>query len=101
MHEIRNRLYDENEKLTREELDILSFETDFDRTYDAIYENAALDEFLDNLQIYRKWETILKNPRNKWFFKKLYDETWITITSDRELTTLYIIWSYLWYGLEM
>ena len=37
MHEIRNKLYNEDEKLTHEELDILQFETDFSDTYDAIY----------------------------------------------------------------
>lgn len=100
MHEIRNRLYDENEKLTSEELDILNFETDFSRTYDAIYWNDALDNFLDNLRLYEKWEQILQNPKNKDFFKKLYNETWITITSDRELTTLYIIRDNNGYWLE-
>lgn len=37
MHELRKKLYNEDEKLTSEELDILNFETDFNRTYDAIY----------------------------------------------------------------
>jgi hypothetical protein len=100
MHEIRNRLYDENERLTSEELNILNFETDFSRTYDAIYWNNALDNFLDSLWIYQKGEHILKNPKNKQFFKKLYEESWITITSDRELTTLYIIRDNVGYGLE-
>ena len=100
MHEIRNKLYNEDEKLTHEELDILQFETDFSDTYDAIYWNDALDNFLDNLRLYEKWEQILQNPKNKDFFKKLYDETWITITSDRELTTLYIIRDNNGYWLE-
>ena len=43
MHELRKKLYNEDEKLTSEELDILNFETDFNRTYDAIYWNSALD----------------------------------------------------------
>lgn len=101
MHELRKKLYNEDEKLTSEELDILNFETDFNRTYDAIYWNAALDNFLDWLRLYEKGEDIIHNPKNKDFFKRLYEETWIIITSDRELTTLYIIWDNHWYGLEI
>lgn len=101
MHELRKKLYNEDEKLTSEELDILNFETDFNRTYDAIYWNSALDNFLDWLRLYEKGENIIQNPKNKDFFKRLYEETWIILSSDRELTTLYIIWDNNWYGLEI
>ena len=99
MHEIRNKLYEDRE-ITSEELDILAFETDFNQTYDAIYDNDALDNFLDGLMLYDKWEIILKNPNNKPFFEKLYKESWIILTSDRELTTLYILWDNKWYWLD-
>lgn len=101
MHEIRNRLYDENENLTNEELDILKFETDFTSTYNAIYNNEALDNFLDNLRLYEKGEDLIKNPKNKAFFKKLYEETGIILASDRELTALYVIWDNYSYWLEI
>lgn len=98
MHEIRKKLY--SEKLTTRELDILRFEDDFSKTYDDIYNNSSLDNFLDRLELWLKWEDLLHNPKNKDFFKALYDETWITITSDRELTTLRIIADENWYWLD-
>lgn len=101
MWELRNKLYDENENLTSKELDILSFESDFKSTYNDIYNNEILDDFLDRLQLYLKWESIIENPKNKDFFRRLYEESWIVITSDRELTVLRILYREKWYWLEI
>lgn len=91
MHELRNKLYEENCPLTNEELDILNFETIYTRVYDDLYNNGTLNNFIDRLRIYNKWLDILENEKNKPFFKKLFDETWILITSDRELSALWIV----------
>lgn len=93
MHEIREKLHND-EKLTTKELNILEFEDDFSKTYDDIYYNSNLDNFLDRLELREKWEDLLANPKNKDFFKKLYEESWIIIASDRELITLWVITQY-------
>ena len=98
MHEIRkNRLYNEENPISKEELDILCFEDDFWRVYDILYDNSELEdivEYSSKVDFLSIWESILENPKNKSFFKKLYEESWIIIASDRELITLWVITQY-------
>lgn len=98
MHEIRkNRLYNEENPISKEELDILCFEDDFWRVYDILYDNSELEdivEYSSKVDFMSIWESILENPKNKDFFKKLYEESWIIIASDRELITLWVITQY-------
>ena len=98
MHEIRkNRLYNEENPISKEELDILCFEDDFWRVYDILYDNSELEdivEYSSKVDFLSVWESILENPKNKDFFKKLYEESWIIIASDRELITLWVITQY-------
>jgi len=98
MHEIRkNRLYNEENPISKEELDILCFEDDFWRVYDILYDNSELEdivEYSSKVDFLSIWESILENPKNKDFFKKLYEESWIIIASDRELITLWVITQY-------
>ena len=76
MHEIRkNRLYNEENPISKEELDILCFEDDFWRVYDILYDNSELEdivEYSSKVDFMSIWESILENPKNKDFFKKLY-----------------------------
>ena len=98
MHEIRkNRLYNEENPISKEELDILCFEDDFWRVYDILYDNSELEdivEYSSKVDFLSIWESILENPKNKEFFKKLFEESWIVIASDRELITLWVITQY-------
>ena len=98
MHEIRkNRLYNEENPISKEELDVLCFEDDFWRVYDILYDNSELEdivEYSSKVDFLSIWESILENPKNKDFFKKLYEESWIIIASDRELITLWVITQY-------
>lgn len=98
MHEIRkNRLYNEENPISKEELDILCFEDDFWRVYDILYDNSELEdivEYSSKVDFLSIWESILENQKNKDFFKKLYEESWIIIASDRELITLWVITQY-------
>lgn len=98
MHEIRkNRLYNEENPISKEELDILCFEDDFWRVYDILYDNSELEdivEYSSKVDFLSIWESILENPKNKDFFKKLYEESWVIIASDRELITLWVITQY-------
>ncbi len=99
MHELRNKLYDEGVEYTPRELAILNFESDFNRTYKDVYNNEALDDFLDSLQVRRKAENLIS--KNADFFKDLYKETGLVLTSDRELTVLWIIYEENWYWLKL
>ena len=96
--ELMEWIYDENTTLSKEEqrrrLRIAEIADNFDKTYEALYDNNNLEDMLDNYwfsdKMIDKVEEYFKTEEWKQFIKDWNELVWDPITSDREYVAIAI-----------
>ena len=97
-NELMRWVYDENPTLPKEEqrrrLRIAEIADNFDKTYEALYDNDNLEDMLDNYwfsgKMIDKVEEYFKTEEWKQFIKDWNELVWNPITSDREYVAIAI-----------